>query len=104
MFWKKDTCAQVSEAVGACLVREMKAHLGQGNGMDKPQRQHWSLGCLLLGYMRQAGQDSVRYPSEGQPRAVPLCLPHENSAQCWLIFIFLRETRNLDIHVKSPDF
>ena len=74
--------------------------------MDKPQRQHWSLGTIYsLEYMRQAGQDSVRYPSEGQPQgSSSLCLPHENSAQCWLIFIFLRETRNLDIHVKSPDF
>ena len=26
---RKDTCAQASEAVGACLVREMETHLGQ---------------------------------------------------------------------------
>ena len=112
MSWKRRSVLSLQEQLRACQVRKMEKHLGQREYHEQNMETALESGhhLLIWNEKSRAGRVLIRTrqyeaTSEGQHQgSTCLCLPRGNLAQGWLIFIFLRETTNLDIYVKPLDF
>lgn len=100
---------RLQEQSRVCRVERWKGISDKRNDMNETQRHGSSkMSCSHSGRSRAGGDPAGKMheaPAGRRPQhTCSHCLPCGRLAQCRSLFRFLRETRNLDIYVKFPDF